>query len=124
MKKKRYSKSDLYSCAQGATYVSFSDMIKIQLHESSNEQEIEVIKDNPQVEVIVKIPVKRSWQRLINLLQTEDKDGYGTQFRSIPQFINYKDTSCFTWVVFSIMSSYKELWEIVDSKGAPFKWSS
>ena len=36
-------------------------MIKIQLHESSNKQEIEVIKNNPQVEVIVKIPVKRSW---------------------------------------------------------------
>ena len=68
--------------------------------------------------------MKRSWQRIINLLQTEDKDGYRTQFRSIPQFVNYKDSYCFTWVVLSIMNSCKELWEIVDSKGTLFKWSS
>ena len=43
-------------------------MIKIQLHESSSEQEIIVIKDDSQSEVIVHIPVKRTWQRIINLL--------------------------------------------------------
>lgn len=122
--KKRFTKDHLYNCAQGATYVSFSDMIKIQLHESSNEQEIIVIKDDPQLEDNVRIPVKRTWQRIINILQTEDRTGYGTQFRSIPQFVNYKNSSCFTWVVFAIMTSCKELWEVVDSKENPFKTSS
>ena len=122
--KNRYTKNELYNHAQGATYVSFSDMIKIQLHESSNEQEIQITKDNPEANDILTIPLKRSWQRIINLLQTEDIHGYGTQFRPIPQFVSYKYSSCFTWVLFSILNSCKELWEIIDSKDTPFKWSS
>ena len=99
-------------------------MIKIQLHESSNKQEIQITKDNPEANDILTIPLKRSWQRIINLLQTEDIHGYGTQFRPIPQFANYNDSSCFTWVLFSILNSCKELWVIIDSKDTPFEWSS
>ena len=48
----------LYNHAQGSTYVTFSDMIKIQLHESSNEQEIQIVKDNPEANVILTLPLK------------------------------------------------------------------
>ena len=85
-------------------------MIKIQLYESSSKKEIQVIKDNPEREEFIQIYTKRSWQPIINLLQTEDEKDYGTQFRSIPQFINYHESSCFTWVVFAMLSRCQELW--------------
>ena len=82
--KNRYCKNDLIKYSQGSTYVSFNDMIKIQLYESSAEKEIKIVKDNPERERIIHANVKRSWQPIINMLQTEDKNGYGTQFRSTP----------------------------------------
>jgi len=96
-------------------------MIKIHLHESKSKKEIDVLKDNPELESSVQISVKRSWQHIIKLLQTEDESGNKTQFRSIPQFVNYNESSCFTWIIFAIMSSCKEIWEIVDTKDTPFK---
>ena len=45
--KRRFSISDLRKHAQGSTYVSFSDMIDIQLFESQDIQTIEMINDKP-----------------------------------------------------------------------------
>ena len=99
-------------------------MITIQLFESSAEKDIEVIKDDPERDVIINIDVKRSWQPIINILQTEDESGYGTQFRSTPPFNYNKGPSCFTWIVIAMLSTCKELWEIIDTKESPFRESS
>ena len=58
--RKRYTIADLRKCSQGATYVSFDDMIKIQLFSSSNKQDIDIIKDGEErreVRMKVKSPV-------------------------------------------------------------------
>ena len=46
-----YNKNELMKYTQGSTYVSFSDMIKTQLYESKSDKEIEVIKDNTELNV-------------------------------------------------------------------------
>ena len=73
------------------------------------------------------LSVRRSWPFLINLLQTEDKTGFGTQFRAIPRFsrvIDDSKESALTWTLFAILSSIKELWHIIDTKSSPFRTSS
>ena len=66
---------------------------------------------------------RRSWPILINLLQTEGKNGFGTQFHPIPQFKNIDKPSALTWTLFGLISSCSELWHIIDSKPRPFRWS-
>ena len=81
--KQRYSHNYLRKHTQGATYVTFSDIICIHLHESSEEQKILVINDvlnHQNWETLV----KRSWPILINVLQTEDCQSFGTHFSPIP----------------------------------------
>ena len=60
----------------------------------------------------------------MDILQTEDESGYGAQFRSTPSFNYNKGPSCFTWVVIAMLSTCKELWEIIDTKESPFRESS
>ena len=55
---------------------------------------------------------------------TEDEFGYGTYFRPVPQFNTYNFPSAFTWVLFLLISSSKELWQTIDQKRNPFCWSS
>ena len=57
------------------------------------------------------------------MLQTEDEFGYGTYFCPVPQFNTYNVPSAFTWVLFSLISSSKELWRCIDNKPNPFCWS-
>ena len=131
--KRRFSMSDFQNHAQGSTYVSFSDMIDIQLFESQDIQTIEMINDKPRTRTrnsrrnnrfdFEIIHAKRSWQRSINLLKTEDKFGYGTQFNTIPIFLKHDISSAFTWSLFSSISSCQELWSIIDQKDSPFRWS-
>ena len=122
--KERYSLSYLRQFTQGATYVKFNDMIDIHSIDSSSEkQQIKIINDKPNGRNPTELDVKRSWQCRINLLQTEDCNGYGTQFNSIPTFIRTSNQSLLTWILFAIFSSCKELWKLVDSKESPFRWS-
>ena len=119
----RYTIDYLCNYTQGLTYITFEDIINIQLFESNDNNEIEVVKDNPGTSIFIQVPVRRSWQRVINILQTEDLHGYGTQFLPVPQFENYEESSCLTWTMFAILNSCKEFWDIVDSKESLYRWS-
>ena len=121
--RKRYTTEYLCNCSQGSTYVSFDDMIKIQLFSSGDKQEIEIIKDSGERRE-VRMKVKRSWQNMINLIKMEDQTCFGYAFRPIPQFSSNYHSSCLTWCLFAIFSSCKELWNIVDTKASPFRSSS
>ena len=122
----RYKKSDLQEHSQGSTYVRFEDMIRIHLFESSSSQQICIVDDRPNCRN-KEVQVRRSWPITINILHTEDKHRYGSQFRSIPKFQTGDNASMLTWILFSILfsilSSCSDLWTIVDTKSTPFKWS-
>ena len=75
----RYSKHTLLERCQGSTYVGFQNIIKIQLFEASHDKEIAIIIDDENQQE-KEVSVKRSWSIVINILQTEDCEGYGTQF--------------------------------------------
>ena len=120
--KERYNINKLRECSQGSTYVKFEDMIRIHLFESSSSQQIRIIDDRS-TRRIKEVTVNRSWPILINILQTEDKHNYGTQFRSIPKFITHNSPSMVTLILFALLSSSAELWSLVDNKPTPFKWS-
>lgn len=107
----RFTIEDLRELAQGATYVPFDVMIRIQLFESSSTQQICVIDDRPRQRPRCQkdLWVKRSWPILINVLQTEDRNGYGTQFRPIPPFETIDMPSALAWTMFAILSSCAEL---------------
>ena len=114
--KRRYSLSHLQKYAQGATYVNFKDMIDIQLLESnSNEQQITMINDEPG-RGVVELDARRFWQYSINLLQTQDYNGFGTQFMPIPMFKTNDNPSAPTWILFSLISGSKELWQVINTK--------
>ena len=121
----RFSEQALRQYTQGATFVKFSDMIAIQLFESSDQQNIEVMNDCPTrlSREQKKLWVRRSWPIRINLLQTEDCKGFGTQFRPIPSFNTGQKPSALTWTVFAVLSSCPSLWCAVDTKPSPFRWS-
>ena len=120
--KKKYNIADLRMHTQGSTYVKFDDIVRIHLFESSSTQQVCFIDDRPNRR-IKEVTVRRSWPIAINILQTEDKDNYGTQFRAIPKFNTGDKPSLLTWILFAILSSCPELWIIVDNKPTPFKWS-
>ena len=63
--KKRFNIEELRQFAQGSTYVSFIDMITIHLFESSDKQEVKVLKDTPnrQVEHISVLTLPREYHR-------------------------------------------------------------
>jgi predicted GIY-YIG superfamily endonuclease len=125
--KEQYNIEELRRRAHGATYVEFGDMIRIHLFESSDEQQIRVINDKPTSRNRSNQPVlewaKRSWSPYINILQTEDEHRYGTQFRSMPMFNTSDVPSALTWTLFAILSSSSDLWQAVDNKTTPFRWS-
>ena len=68
--------------------------------------------------------VKWSWKNRINIINMENRTGFGYAFRPIPQFSNHDHSSCITWCLFAIFSSCKEIWNIVDTKESPFSSSS
>ena len=57
--KNQYYKNNFTKYTQGSTYLSLTEMIKIQLYESSDEKEMKVIKDNSECEINIHIDVKR-----------------------------------------------------------------
>ena len=121
--KRRYNLSQLRKYTQGSTYVSFRDMIDLYLYETSDKKDIRIIDDDPDTRS-QEVFVRRTWQPIINMLQTEDEYGYGTHFRPVPQFNTNNVPSAFTWVLFSLISSSKELWRLIDQKPNPYRWSS
>ena len=125
--KECFTIEDLRKNTQGATYVKFEDMIRIQLFKSSSRQQICVVDDRPrqrqQQRQQKDVWVNRSWPILINLLQTEDEHGYGTQFCPIPPFKTADQPSAFAWTMFAMISSCVELWQVIDTKPTPFRWS-
>ena len=128
--KDEFSIDILKKIAKNSTYVRFDDMILINLFETSeSKQNITVINDvsTNRRRQKYELSVQRSWPFLINLLQTEDKTGFGTQFRAIPQFARVIDNdkqSTLTWTLFAILSSIKDLWHIINTKLSPFCTSS
>lgn len=120
----RYTINGLRDHTQGATYVSFEDMVETHLHETAQSQHVRAINDRPSARNRNQtLHVSRSWSTRINMLQTEDRNGFGSQFRPIPGF-NTSKPSALSWVLFAIMSSCKELWHIVDNKPTPFRHSA
>jgi hypothetical protein len=119
--KTRFTKDHLRRRCQGSTYVGFEDNIRIQLFESSQDKEINVLIERDGNRMPLVQSVRRSWPILINLLQTEDINGYGSQFCPIPMFkTKIVKPSLLTWSFFSILSSCKELWYIINSKNGIF----
>ena len=111
-------------CVQGATYVAFEDMIRIHLFENSDNTSIRVevprtpTRFNPAT--AENIFVQRSWSPFINLLQTEDVTGYGTQVQALPKLDfssgkGEKPPSMLTWILVGVLSGCSELWRVVDS---------
>ena len=103
----------------------FNDMIAIHLFETSCNQKITVVDDRltRNTRQLKQLSVKRTWSTRINLLQTEDCSGYGTQFRPTPKFaINHTPTAL-TWALFGILSSCPALWHAVDGKRTAFRCS-
>ncbi len=104
----------------GATYVPFSDNIGIQLARSLDDScggLIEAVNDRNEM-----IRCKRGWPRFINIVQMEDNNGYGYQFRPVPQFQCSSGTpSMMTWTLCSLLSGVKELWHAVDNKVGPWR---
>ena len=123
----RFTPSQLRQYTQGSTFVRFDDMVRIHLHESSStSQTIQVLNDrsNRGSRQPAIISTRRSWPISINLLQTEDANGYGTQFRAIPQFsLPTQVPSASTWSLFAILSSCPALWRAVDMKQSIFRFS-
>jgi hypothetical protein len=74
---------------EGATYIGFSDMVRIQLFESSDKKTITLIDDrecrgNRQPQLL---KVRRSWSITINILHTEDSTmAMGPSFVSFQNF--------------------------------------
>ena len=120
--KKRFTLSKIKEYCYGSTYVSFDDMIEIHLHESSDDQEIEVKIDDPDSRHY-QFQMRRPWQRIINVLQIEDSIGYGMQFQAIPPISINGINVCVTWSLFAIISSCKQLWSIIDNTPTIFSWS-
>ena len=105
----------------GSTYVPTEDLYKIHiqnsLEEANDSYKITVVNKNDST-----ISCRRSWPRLINILQKEDMDDFGINFRAIPTIADKgegghgKLAGMMSWALCSILSSVKELWEIVDSR--------
>ncbi len=69
----------------------------------------------------------RGWPRSINIVQMEDTHNYGYQFRPVPTLSDRNagnvSPAMMTWTLCSILSSVKELWQSVDSKPVPWRFS-
>ena len=121
----RFNEDKLRKCAQGATCVSFPDMVAIHLFESSPEQTINVVDDRPRrnTRQHEDLWVNHLWSTRINILLTEDSTGYGTQFCSVPPFKRLHGVpTALTWTMFGILSSCPALWHAVDALPY-FEWS-
>ena len=74
-----YPEGSLTPYIQGSTYVRFKANIIIQLSISKGDDEVSYMNENRTV-----FQCRRSWPRVINILQTEDMFKFGTQFNPIP----------------------------------------
>lgn len=103
-------------------------MFNIHLFESSGNNGIHIVEDmcheGREITLPVEVKAKRSWPILINLLQTEDESGYGSQFYPIPKFMAQDESPVLTWCLFSLFASCKELWKLVDLKDNGFRTGS
>ena len=99
---------------QGATYVEFIDNIKLQLSVSEEDPLVDCVWPSRSVSRI-----RRCWPRRINIIQTEDNTGFGTQFRPFPNFTT-QDDSMMTWCLCAMLTTVKDLYAAVDCKVGPF----
>ena len=79
-----------------------------------------IINDEPGRRVI-ELDARRFWKYRINLLQTQDYNRFGTQFMPIPMFKTNDNPSAPTWIIFSLISGSKELWQVINTKESPFR---
>ena len=56
-------------------------------------------------------------------MQTQDYNGFGTQFMPIPMFKTNDNPSAPTWILFSLISGSKELWQVINTKESHFRWT-
>ena len=117
---RRFPAGSLTDFIQGSTYIPFIDSIYIQLGVGEDgENTISCVKSHGSD--VYKC--RRSWARTINIVQTEDKHRYGTQFRTIPTLNGQKDLpSMMVWSLTAMLSSIKELWRAVDNIDGPFRF--
>lgn len=94
-------------------------MIRIHLHDTSSTKEVSIICKRRTrllgMQDWEERYVNRSWSPFINTLQTEDRSGYGTQVRPVPQLRcstvgNTQTPTMMTWILFGILTGCPELW--------------
>ena len=106
---------------QGATFMPYSDMVDVHLAQTHEDYDRDLICiETLELGEETIVHARRSWQRVINTLHTEDRHGFGTQFRAIP--IIKTAASMMTWTLCSIISSVKELWKVLDTPNGPWRY--
>ncbi len=100
---------------QGSTFVPFEDTIYIQLGIGEEGKNTMSCVKSDRYEGGKR---RRSWARSIYIVQTEDINCYGTQFQVIPSLRGGKDVP--SMMVWSMLSSIKEFWHVVDNIDGPF----
>lgn len=109
-----FDEVDIQRAREGATYVPYLDTVRIHLHQADDDKSgglIDAVNASDKV-----VQIKRQWPRVINIVQSEDSDGYGYQFRPIPAFNELDKETMMLWSLYSLLSGVKELWQAVDSK--------
>ena len=109
---------------QGATFMPYSDMVDVHLAQTHEDYDRDLITiETLELGYLGKnIQARRSWQRIINVLHTEDCHGFGTQFRAIPKLATTNKASMMTWTLCSIISSVKDLWKVLDMPRGPWRY--
>ena len=112
----KYPPGSLTRYIDGSTFIGFEDNILTQLSVSEGDTFINCIDVRGE-----RVRCRRSWPRRINLIQTEDSNHYGTQFRAIPSLSNHKRVpSMMSWALVAMVSTVKELWHAIDQKVGDF----
>ena len=108
---------------QGATFMPYADMVDVHLAQTHEDYDRDLICIKTlELGQETIIHARRSWQRLINTLHTEDRHGFGTQFRAIPILATKNKASMMTWTLCSIISSVKDLWKVLDTPKGPWRY--
>ena len=108
----------------GATYVGMCDSMWLHFHPRNSTVRAFVKRRdyvNGGMEEVT-IALQRSWLPIINYLQTEDSEGYGTVPKAIiPYRGKQKSASMIQWAVSSAIVGCKELHVAIDQKVCPFR---
>lgn len=114
-------------CMQGATYVPLLDSIRLQIS-GSVDNNIHVVarrrnRDTNQMEERL-IFVKPSWSPLINIMQKEDRSGYGYPFQPVSSYTKQKAGSptMMLWSVAGAIIGCKELWFAMTQRNGPYRY--